>query len=446
MHKLLHFKGFENAEIDLFSPVTLLIGRNGAGKTNLIEGIELMAQLANGRPLGEIVDTGRAGDFGFGIRGGLSVCCHGAMDGTPRVSDTFNLPKKHSASSFTLCFNGANVQFDGASYALDYKLEIECLKAPHIKSESLQIGDRKFFDANGDSTGIMSVKFDNFKKGGIKPTTQLSADRTVLARYGQLLAQLDPKKSTKALATVETIQNYLRRAYIFDPRPQAMRDYQRIGQTTLDRSGTNLSSVLHSLSVGTQKNQDALERILEQIRQLPEEEFETFEFTEVKRLHDVILGFKLYGTNELVDARLLSDGTLRALAILTAIETAPPGSRVVIEELDNGIHSSRLGKLMEVIWAGSKNRNLNILASTHNPATLNALTSEQLKSVIVCHYDKKSRASKLTRLTNIAEIESLLERGPLGDLVTKQVLEKHLLPNFKSEQKTKALKWLERLQ
>ena len=36
------------------------------------------------------------------------------------------------------------------------------------------------------------------------------------------------------------------------------------------------------------------------------------------------------------DATLLSDGTLRVLAIAAAVLSAPEGSIVVIEEIDNG--------------------------------------------------------------------------------------------------------------
>lgn len=54
MHRLNDFKNFAEAELDLFKPLTVLLGRNGSGKTNLIEGIELLAALARGTPLNEI--------------------------------------------------------------------------------------------------------------------------------------------------------------------------------------------------------------------------------------------------------------------------------------------------------------------------------------------------------------------------------------------------------
>ena len=36
MHCLTDFKNFARAELNLFEPLTVLLGRNGSGKTNLI--------------------------------------------------------------------------------------------------------------------------------------------------------------------------------------------------------------------------------------------------------------------------------------------------------------------------------------------------------------------------------------------------------------------------
>ena len=62
MHRLTDFKNFSRAELDLFEPLTVLLGRNGSGKTNLIEGIELFATLAGGVPLNQITDVDRGGN------------------------------------------------------------------------------------------------------------------------------------------------------------------------------------------------------------------------------------------------------------------------------------------------------------------------------------------------------------------------------------------------
>ena len=72
MHRLTNFKNFARAELNLFDPLTVLLGRNGSGKTNLIEGVELFATLARGVPFNEITDTDRGGSFE--VRGGLRSC------------------------------------------------------------------------------------------------------------------------------------------------------------------------------------------------------------------------------------------------------------------------------------------------------------------------------------------------------------------------------------
>ena len=69
----------------------------------------------------------------------------------------------------------------------------------------------------------------------------------------------------------------------------------------------------------------------------------------------------------LIDARLLSDGTLRMLAVVTALETVPARSRIIIEEFDNGLHPSRARLLVQKLDEAGKRRRLNVLVTTRNP-------------------------------------------------------------------------------
>jgi hypothetical protein len=225
----------------------------------------------------------------------------------------------------------------------------------------------------------------------------------------------------------------------FDIYPRLMRQYSPIGLNQLSRNGSNISSILYYLK---QNYPNILEKILKQIQQLPEEAFESFEFITTSDNSDILFALK-YPNGEIISAKLLSDGTLRALAILTALETMPEHSRMVIEELDNGVHPSRVKLLVNTIWECSHRRKLNVLVTTHNPATLNSLTSEQLDCVVVCHYDPIEKADKLTALPDIPYSDVLLQKGSLGDLVTRNVLESYLMPNFEAEQQRKAQEWLD---
>ena len=67
-----NFKSFEHAELDL-EAITSLIGSNSSGKSNAIEGIQILAQSVSGLDLGVILDGTRNSDSH--VRGGSKACC-----------------------------------------------------------------------------------------------------------------------------------------------------------------------------------------------------------------------------------------------------------------------------------------------------------------------------------------------------------------------------------
>jgi len=435
VHSFHDFKGFRQAGLNLFQPVTLLVGKNASGKTNAIEAIELLANLAHGRPLYEITDIGRGGPDTFELRGGLPGC--------PRVS----------GSRFQLGFDQATVRFQGDQQQVAYWIEIEVDPHPRIVTESLSIGTRKLFDARTKSStepDILMAQYDNFARGGNKPRTDLPADRSVVSRYGDFTSDLRTRqppareRHRDACGVINALNRYLHASFVFDPVPRAMRAYERVGQRVLLRDGSNLSSVLYALQQGDETGQATLQRILERIRQLPEEPFVDFDFI-ATRQHDVLLAFKETADGLPLDARVMSDGTLRSLAVLTALETVEPKSRIIIEEFDNGLHPSRVGVLTSALWDCAKRRHLNVLATTHNPATLNVLDTEQLDGVVLCFWDRQQATSRLMPLLEVPRADVLFEQGQLGDLVTRNIVERHLAPRFAESHRHKALEWLDSL-
>ena len=455
MHHLINFKNFSDARIDLLKPVTLLIGRNGAGKSNVIEGVELLAELAQGRSLHEISDVGRGGGSTFEIRGGLRNCPrreHARYDPIDEVIEPGQLYLKFSA------------QLSGV--AVEYLISVVAGNSPHIVEERLTWGERTLFETvdrvNRDNDDIIQVRFDNFAKGGKKPIRAMTAQVSTLSRYDTLPTS-DSKMSGQALDVVKAIRSHLKHSYVFDPHPKRMRDYENMGQTQLFRDGANLASVLYSLkllaetdapaeelkknrmvaAVRQQNARASFDLILQRIRQLPEDSFTDFVF-EKTSLGEVGLGFR-YSDQSVLSSRQMSDGTLRALAILTALETVPTGSRLVVEEIDNGIHPARVKVLMDAVWETAKRRKLNVLATTHNPATLDQLSDEQIKSVVLCFHDPAVGASRLLPIPDLPASESMLEQGRLGELMTQQVLEKHVQPGFEKRRAKQGLAWLDKL-
>ena len=436
MHCLTDFKNFARAELDLFKPLTVLLGRNGSGKTNLIEGVELLATLARGTPLNEISDVDRGGIFE--VRGGLRSCI------------------RFGREKLGLRFNKAVVRFDGKKHPVDYFIEI----APRgrndvqLSAERLQIGDRVLFDAMNSGGELMEVRYDNFSPGR-NPTCQVSASRSVLSRYEEIIrnSQANSPRLRASTGTVESVRGYLRNSYIFDPQPKAMREYARVESSPrLLRGGANLSAVLFALSEEYEEDEEqqaTLQRITEVVRQIPEEPFIKISFAETS-LGDVMAAFvpderRAASGGKLVDARLLSDGTLRMLAIVTALETVPESSRIVIEEFDNGLHPSRAKLLVQTLSETASRRELNVLVTTHNPAFMDALEQSQMDSVLICHGDESGEGSHATKLGDMDIAGTIGLRGGLGDFVTRGALEEHLAPDFVENRSRETRKWLESL-
>lgn len=141
------------------------------------------------------------------------------------------------------------------------------------------------------------------------------------------------------------------------------------------------------------------------------------------------------GSNEklIVDARGMSDGTLRFIGILTALLTRPKGSLIVIEEIDNGLHPSRAEILLDMLNEIGSERQIDILMTTHNPALLDELGPEMIPFIIVAHRSAENGASELTLLEDIQALPKLLASGSIGKLVTEGEIEETLTQQGSAE-------------
>ena len=422
MHHFVDFKSFRSAELNLLRPLTILVGPNGSGKSNALEGIEVLASIAAGNRLREITDLEREG--ALNVRGGLQGC--------PR----------YGTDSFTLAFS-APIRWSGEIGPFKYSVTVAPLPEPRIKAESLFFGGTMLFreiDGIGSpASADITMEYNHFAQGGRKPRVAVSATRSVLSQYEHFATK--NRKLRESLYLIRTVRDHLRASFVFDPKPSAMRRYERIGHDSLLRDGSNLSSVLHGLKTN---GETKLDELFGHIRQVPDEPYSGFDFV-TTRLGDVIFGMHEEHSNKLSDARMLSDGTLRTLAVLTAVATGERYSPVVVEEFDNGLHPSRVASLIHAITRISTERKINVLLSTHNPAVLDALTADQQQDVVLAFRSREDFCSQLLPLTSVARYDELLERGRLGDLVTRRIVDQYLDPDFDGERSAEIRKWIKGL-
>ena len=292
----------------------------------------------------------------------------------------------------------------------------------------------------------LKVAYNNFAKGGKKPQIICQNQQAV---FTQLTTPARFERGhTKAQQTIplvaQTFRQALEQILFLDPRPNRMREYSFIINKTLQDDGANLSSVLYNLC----EEQNQKKAVLDFIRALPEQDIRDISFVTTQRNEVMVQLTEFFANREKRrDAPVLSDGTLRVLAVAAAVLSAQPGSVVVIEEIDNGVHPSRAGMLLENLEKAARSRKLQILLTTHNPALMDALPLDVIPNVVACYRDPKEGDSRLIQLSEMSQYPELIAQGPIGSLMTSGILERYLKSGKTAEEKKKdALKWLENYQ
>lgn len=426
---LRNFKSYQEATLSL-APITFLIGANASGKSNALEAIRLLSWLAKGSRLDDIERNIQSGNA---IARGQAI-------------DLFGAEKQY----FTLGTHIDNAP-DGWT---DFEIEIGLLSDQLIiigESVSKASKDQELtlYKIDGDPnlhTDEISVMYNNFKKGGNKPHIPCSNRQAIFYQLETPSRfQQNHTQSQKIIpAVTKVIRETLRNIVFLDPRPAVMRDYAYAKYDDIKEDGSNLSSVLYAVCQQgeTQKN-----KLLDFIRSLPEQDITDIRFIITDRKDVMVKLIESFGNKEhQIDAPLLSDGTLRVLAIAATLLSVNPGTFVIIEEIDNGVHPSRADNLVKQIREIALERKLRVLITSHNPALLDAVPDSDIGNVLCCYRDPQAGDSRIVRLADLERFPELIVQGTLGQLMTKQVLDKFLKDKSTAEQRQQnALSWLEQL-
>jgi predicted ATPase len=223
---------------------------------------------------------------------------------------------------------------------------------------------------------------------------------------------------------VKHVIGSIRSIFILDPNPAAMRAYSRPSER-LARDGSNIAGVLAALPGDRKEYVEGV--ISKHAAKIPEKDITKVWAETVDRHH---VDAMLYCTErwdadqELeMDARGLSDGTLRFISVMVALLTQPEGSMIVIEEIDNGLHPSRAIDLLSAIQTIGTERKIDLLVTTHNVALLDALPPSIVRSVAVATRNPDSGTSEITVLEDLPHLSRLIAEGSLGQLAARGKIE-----------------------
>lgn len=427
------FKSYRHARLAL-APLTVLIGANASGKSNAIEGMRLLSWLAEGQRLSAIQYAVQSGDRV--VRGTVEDLAY-------QRSDTFGLGVETAASEWNRLTITLTRRADGL-HITGETLTHEGATVPLYSLDQPSKG-------HGTDAG---VAYNNFAKGRNKPHVTCSDQAAIFTQLTTPAAfEANHKTSRERIPPVtKQLEKWLAAMLFLDPVPAQMRGYAFPSDSILQGNGRNVSAVLFNLW-GREEQADIepyasnRKAILSFIQSLPEQDIAGLSFLEEPRGGVMVKLTETFGGQAKdYDASLLSDGTLRVLAIAAAMLSASEGSLVVIEEIDNGVHPSRAHHLLEQIRHIASKRSLRVLLSTHNPAMLDALPDSAVPDVVFCYRDPVDGASRLVRLADVPDYPELIAQGTLGHLMTSGALERFVKHHPAGEErKQRALAWLEQL-
>lgn len=374
--RLKNFKNFENASLAL-GPLTILIGTNASGKSNIRDAFRFLHGLSRGYNLAEIMGEKyiEGGVLQWqGIRGGTRESAY-------LGADTFSLTLEIS---------------DPYKAATVYSVEVRPgtgASRPGVVKESLCADDREVF------------RYTDHQKTSVIPDS--------VNPYRPLLTQIAEQQNWEAQSLTdcarETVKaiNSMRFSEL---SPSAMRRPSFPGQTVLGDRGENLSSVLHALCEEPRQKK----ALIEWIRELTPMDAADFDF--VADQTGRILLTLVEENGRRTSAYSASDGTLRFLGMIAALLGPETPSFYFFEEPENGLHPGRLHLLLQLMERKASQGKVQIVATTHSPQLLGFLSENAVEHASLLYRLPDTPEGCIRRITDIPDAKRLVKEQGIANL------------------------------
>lgn len=351
------YKTLHDFSVEL-SPVTVVVGANNVGKTNLINAIEAIALAVT---YGDI-------DRAFHDQGGVE-----------RVA-TIGLSKP---ISFQLEAKFGEQRFD---YFISQAEERLRLEGPVSASLSLQQG--KWKDpwgaswVNGGSPGA-----------GLKLFRSSTTAPEAVRSFAQFVA---------SMRTADFSPTVLKLASTPGPNSKLGREGQQIA-AVLDRLAGEKPRARKLIDAEVHKVEPSIDGVIT----IPADAAGA----KVIGVHE--------GDN-VFRAEQMSDGLLLFVSLSTIAQMGGGATLIALEELERGIHPRRIRECLDQILRVSRSGS-QFLLTTHSPILLSEFR-DYPEDVVIMERDRKTGATTARRLSDLPDVENQLKDISLGDLWYSGVL------------------------
>lgn len=347
------FKSLLDAELEL-APLVVLMGPNAAGKSNLLEALLLLSRLVTEQTLSEA--------FAPPLRG--------------YPLEAFSLPdqglegllRKDKAELALEAIVQPAPGTKPAAEPLHYRVAVRI----QPKTGSLEVSDEYLARLKRDGTPKQKPRIE--REGAalvVRRLTEAGAPRHEPLELNHTLASNRQLSGEDRYPDFDRLRGELSawQTYYLDPR-LAMREPQPPREVTdIGPRGEWIAPFLHRLKENEahRKYFLAIGRALR--RAIPTVEGLDVDLDPRRGILDIVI--RQDGTP--FSSRVVSEGTLRVLALCCLAGNPWPGELVAFEEPENGVHPRRIEVIADLLAAMAERGRSQVVVTTHSPPLIAAM-------------------------------------------------------------------------
>ncbi len=392
------FKNFADESLRV-GAFTVIIGANASGKSNVRDAFRFLHGVGRGYTLAETV----GGKYGAG----------GQVEWEPIRGGANELVRLGQRA---------------LSIELDARLADESIAAYRIGA---RFDSQDGFRVEFEELHAMDELVYTSRPQPPDPLCEQDDDAQLLLRMGKTGAQrkyghrIAVRRDQPALTQIQGVghvarahkdrarelANLLGRCRFLDPIPDLMRKPAFPGLVTLGDSGENLPTVLQKICADEGKR----EVLFDWVRELTPMDVEGFEFPRDPTTGLVQLAIRERNGRG-ISAYSASDGTLRFLAMLAALLDEASAGLYFFEEIDNGIHPSRLHLLVDLIERQTGKGTVQVITTTHSPELLSMVNGDTFRNMSVVCRSEDTEDAVIRPVADLPDVENLRDTQGLGRL------------------------------